>query len=155
MATFQFKGVDELISQYKTLGDNARDCIGKAIYNGADVVADAIRAEINGLKVTNQHGKGDLTSTQKKGLIDSFGIAKMQDDNGYFNVKLGFDGYNNQKTKKYPNGQPNAVIARSINSGTSFRKKNPFVDKATKANKAKCEEVMSKTVDEEIERLGN
>lgn len=153
MATFQFEGVDNLIAQYQTLFDNARECIGKAIYEGADVVADAVKAEIKALPVSNQYQSAGLNSLQKKGLIDGFGIAKMQDTNGLLNVKLGFAGYNHYTTKKYPNGQPNSVIARSINSGSSYRKKNPFVDRATKANKSKCESTMENKLNSEIQKL--
>lgn len=153
MATFQFEGVDNLIAQYQTLFDNARECIGKAIYEGADVVADAVKAEIKALPVSNQYNSGVVNSTQKKGLIDSFGIAGLRNDNGFLNVKLGFDGYNNYKTKKYPNGQPNSLIARSINSGSSYRKKNPFVDRATKATKSKCESTMEEQLNSEIQKL--
>ena len=152
MAKWDFKGVDELLAQYQRLSDNSRDCIGKAIYKGADIVADAVRAEIQALPVANQH-QGGISNIQKKGLSEGFGIAPMQDDNGYWNVKLGFDGYNDLHTHKYPNGQPNSVIARSINSGSSYRKKNPFVDRATRAKKSECEKVMKDTVDLEISKL--
>ena len=28
-----------------------------------------------------------------------------------WNIKIGFNGYNSQRTAKYPSGQPNSVIA--------------------------------------------
>ena len=153
MATWKFVGLDELVAEYNRVLNGEKDYIGKAVGAGAGIVADAVKTEIRGLPVNNQYNSGVITSVQKKGLIDGFGIARLQDDNGYLNVKLGFDGYNGQKTKKYPNGQPNSVIARSVNSGSSFRKKNPFVDRATRANKAKCEQVMERTINDEITKL--
>lgn len=153
MAKWKFEGVEELLSYYKELSDDTRECVGKAVYEGAGYVADAVKSATQALPVNNQYNSGGITSVQKKGLIDGFGISRMKDDNGYVNVKLGFDGYNGQKTKQYPNGQPNAVIARSVNSGSSFRKKIPFVDNATKAAKARCEEIMKNTVEESIEKI--
>ena len=91
-----------------------------------------------------------ISEEQKQGLINGFGIAPMQNDNGYLHVKLGFDGYNSVKTKNYPNGQPNSVIARSVNSGTSFRQRIPFVDNAVSRAKAAAEEKMIKKLDTEI-----
>lgn len=127
MASFQFKGVDNLIAQYQSLLGMTDEIIGKAVGAGAGIVADAVKAEIKALPVSNQYNSGVVNSTQKKGLIDGFGIAGMRNDNGFLNVKLGFDGYNNNKTKKYPNGQPNSLIARSINSGVHTVKKIPLL----------------------------
>ena len=71
----------------------------------------------------------------------------------YRHVKLGFDGYNKQRTKKYPKGQPNSVIARSINSGSTWRKKNPFIDRATRSSKAACEDKMAQIIESEIKKV--
>lgn len=60
------------------------------------------------------------------------------------NVKLGFDGYNGMKTKKYPKGQPNVLLARSIESGSSIAKKRPFVAPAVRKTKKAAEETMAK-----------
>ena len=43
MAKFQVgQGIDEYISQLQNLEFNSEDIIGRAIYKGADIVADAI-----------------------------------------------------------------------------------------------------------------
>lgn len=158
MAKWTFKGLDTLVSKYEALSNGADNYIGEAVGAGAGVVANAVKEAIKGLPVNggyqDEGQKDGITSVQKAGLIEGFGIARMQNDNGYLNVKLGFDGYNKQKTHQYPQGQPNSLIARSINSGSSFRKKNPFVDRATKASKARCEQVMAEKLDEAIQRLG-
>ena len=73
--------------------------------------------------------------------------------NGFYNVKIGFDGYNSVKTKRWPSGQPNAMVARSIESGTSWMTKQPFMRKAEQASKSQCEHVMSETVDIEIKKI--
>ena len=158
MARFNIgRGIDDYIAQLGNLADGSGDAVGHAVYQGAKVVADAIKSEIGGIPV-NDHPPilkggqkiGTITTKQKQGLIDGFGISKMKDESGYKNVKIGFSGYNGEKTDKYPNGQPNPMIARAVNSGTSFRTKNAFVDRATRKNRAQAEEAMKKTIDEEI-----
>ena len=85
--------------------------------------------------------------------MDGFGISRLKDDDGFVNVKLGFDGYNSTKTEKYPNGQPNVLIARSVNSGTTFRKKTKFVDKAVDSAKKAAEAAMDAACSREIEKI--
>lgn len=159
MATMKWKGLDEYVAKLEKIHE-PREFIGEAVYVGAAVVADAVKAQINGLPVANQFAKSGerintITSTQKKGLQDGFGIARMKKDGDFYNVKLGFNGYNGQKTKKYPNGQPNSVIARSLCSGTSFRQKNDFVGRAIRATRAQAEQAMEKKLDEILEKRMN
>ena len=90
----------------------------------------------------------------REGLADSLGIASMQDDGtGYLNVKIGFDGYNGIKTQRWPNGQPNQMVARSVESGTTWMKKNPFVRKAVTASRKRALEYMKDSVDRSIEEI--
>lgn len=159
MAKVTFKGISAYVDKLEKLRGSSDDVIGRAVYDGAAVVADAIRKEIDAIPILkNQKGSSEnlidgVTRIQKKGLQDGFGISPVQNDLGFINVKLGFAGYNKTKTKKYPQGQPNALIARSVNSGTSFRKKRRFVDKAVTASRAKAENAMGKSLDDNIEKI--
>ena len=161
MAKFMFKGLDELESQLSQLAtsDSIRAVCGATIYAGADVVANEIRKGIDALPVVDHRVKGSedhkiagLTSAQKKGLQESFGITPLSQEDGYYNVKLGFDGYNSVRTKKYPGGQPNSMIARSVNSGTSFRQKIPFVDTAVRKAKNPALQAMETACDDAIKK---
>lgn len=146
MAKFQVgSGIDQYIDQLRNLEYTGRETIGKAIYVGADIVADAVKANINALP------SSACTDVEKAGLIAGFGIAKMQDENGYFNVKLGFDGYNDNVTKKWPKGKPNSMIARSIEAGTSWKPKHPFVAPAVRANKDAAEKAMAEEIEKSIQ----
>lgn len=160
MATIQTKGLDELIAKMERLTtlSNSREFVGRAIYEGAAVAKGGLLSQVNALPVEQKYAKdGELlrgiTSVQKKGLLEGFGIAKMRKDGGTQNVKLGFDGYNGQKTHKWPNGQPNAVIARSIVSGTSFRAKNDFIGKAVRATKAQAIKAMCDEIWDQINKI--
>ena len=159
MATFQFGGIDNYITQLNKLQAATKDdVIGKTVYAGAAVVADAVKDAIRSLPVGSGHAaQGELVDTvtlpQKEGLLDGFGISRMKDDDGFVNVKLGFAGYNATRTDKYPQGQPNALIARAVNSGTTFRKKTRFVDKAVSASKKSAEAAMDAACNREIEKI--
>nr|DAI81919.1 MAG TPA: hypothetical protein [Caudoviricetes sp.] len=156
MATFQFGGIDNYIKQLNKLQQSTKDgVVGKTVYAGAAVVANRLRAATEDLPEGRENEAifGAVTPAQKRGLLDGFGISRMRDDDGFVNVKLGFDGYNSVKTKKYPNGQPNALVARAVNSGTSFRKKTRFVDKAVNASKKTAEAAMDAACSREIEKI--
>ena len=149
--------MDKYISKLEKL-TNTREYIGEAVYDGAAVVADAMKAQIASLPVAQKFAKdggkiGTITSVQKAGLVEGFGISKMRKDGDYYNVKLGFDGYNGQNTHKYPHGVPNSIIARSLVSGTSFRQKNDFVGRATRGSKQKAEQAMEKKLDEALRKI--
>ena len=103
MAKFQFEGVDKLVQQYEKLNKNTEKVIGSAIYNGAGVVMKAVKSGVEGIATDNRFGTAENpvsgpTTIQKIGLQHALGIAKMRNDNGFWNVKIGFDGYNNVKT---------------------------------------------------------
>lgn len=162
MAKYQFPGLEEYARYLQKIGANTPEICGKVVYAMADIVADQVRENITKLPtVTEAEALGayranettDLTKAQKKGLEDGFGISPMQNDNGYYNVKLGFDGYNKVKTRKYPQGQPNAMIARAVESGSSVRKKNPFVRRAVNATQKQAVEKGKQVADEEIAKI--
>lgn len=159
MARFEFSGIDNYISQLNKLQQSTKDgVVGKTVYAGAEVVADSVRRAIQALPVGDGRARdGGLIDTvtlpQKAGLLDGFGISRMKDDDGFVNVKLGFAGYNATRTRRYPRGQPNALIARSVNSGTTFRKKTKFVDKAVNSARKAAEAAMDAACSREIEKI--
>lgn len=159
MAFIRFDGIDDYIAQLQKLNTNTDEIIGKAIYAGAGVVADAVKQNIQALPVITGYGTtekplpGGVTSVQKSGLLDGFGISHMQETKGYLNVKLGFDGYNRTKTEKYPQGQPNQLVARGVESGTSWKQKKPFIRPATTRSRKAAETEMKRVLDEEIEKI--
>ena len=160
MATIKFKNGDEYITKISKLEANTRDQVcGKAIYGAAEIVADEIRAQLKKVP-TDESGDsywGEVDGPkkiQKKGLYESLGIAEMQDDGrGFLNVKIGFDGYNKIRTKRWPQGQPNQMIARSVERGTSFMKANPFVKPAMQECRKRAMKYMKQSVDESIEKI--
>lgn len=159
MAKFQFNGMKEYAEYLQRIGANTKEICGVGVYAMAEVVTDKIRANLDALPTVEEsealaayreQRKTSLTSAQKKGLQASLGISKIENDNGYWNVKVGFDGYNKVKTRKYPNGQPNALIARATESGSSVREKTPFVRPAVSASQKKALEAAKIKIDQRI-----
>ena len=156
------KWLNDYIAQLQKIGEDTEELCGQVVYEMAAVVADEVKKNINALPaepdteaLAAYQEKTDppITYSQKKGLQEGFGISPMQEANGYLNVKLGFDGYNSTKTRKYPKGQPNAMIARAIESGSSIRKKRPFIRPAVNKEKKKAIEKGQAVIDERIEAI--
>lgn len=159
MAKITFPGLNDYELMISKLSKGVDDIAGKAIYAGAGIVADAIKENIKALPIVRGYGTekdplpGGVTAPQKAGLIDGMGISPMQSDAGYLNVKIGFDGYNATKTEKYPQGQPNQLVARGVESGTSWKEKKPFIRPAINASKSRAEAEMARILDQEIEKI--
>lgn len=162
MAKCQFKGLEEYARYLQKIQKNTPEILGKGVYEMAGVVADQVKSNIEALPAVNdlynirayrEGKKSKLSKKQKQGLINGFGISTMEKDNGYLNVKLGFDGYNDVITKKYPKGQPNVLVARSIESGTSYMDKTPFMRPAVSAAEKKAIEKCKITIDKEIAKI--
>lgn len=163
MAKIEFKGIDEYVKVLAKLEHGGKGIIKAAVYEGADEVADAIRANVSSLPVISTHEaivnwrqdvpNDGITAEQKQGLLDGFGLSPMKEEGGFIFTKAGFTGYNGVKTKAYPNGQPNPLIARSLESGSSARKKHPFVRPAVNKSKAAAVQRMGAKLDEMLTKV--
>ena len=126
MARLSFPGLADYERRLSRLMEGVPQIAGKAIYAGADLVADEIRKGIDGLP--------QQTGVTKQGL-----------EGGYLNVKIGFDGYNAR-------GIPNALMARVFERGTSTVKKRPFVRLAVNRAKGPAEARMAGVLEEEMKK---
>lgn len=164
MATMKVNGLEEYSEKLAILFKDTEDVARKAVHDGAEIVADTIKAGLKTLPI--QEGKNGLppyvqdgemltgiSRKQKQDLIDAFGLAPIENDDGYIQTKAGLDGYGSVKTKKYPKGLPNALLMRSIESGSSFRKKNPVFRKAVNQSRQKAVEKMGETINEETKKI--
>ena len=87
-------------------------------------------------------------------MADSFGLTPIErDKNGFLHTKAGFDGYGSHPTKQYPQGVPNQLLARAVESGSSAREKTPFVRPAVTKTKKAAVEAMQAEIDKEIKKL--
>ena len=160
MATIQFKKGDAYLFKLSKLALTAKTgVIGPALYEAGNLIADAIRTELENVPTDNRYVVGNEMAEgpnkyQKEGLMRSLGIAKMRENEaGNYDIKIGFDGYNGIATNRWPNGQPNQMVARSVERGTSWMKPNPFVKRAVNKNRKNAINVMKITVDKKIQEI--
>lgn len=159
MATISFKNGDEYLMRISKLESALKDEIcGAAIYGAAGIVADQIREQLEAVPTDESYGtaseptRGPKTA-QKTALLYSLGISSMEERDSYYDVKIGFDGYNRIATKRWPHGQPNQLVARSVARGTSWMKSNDFVKKAVAASRKRALAFMKNSVDKSIQKI--
>jgi len=145
---------DELELKLSRMYTHTDDICKKAIYEGAKVMADAMKAEIDALPVDDSKHEWDkmrsgIRTIQKIGLQKSFGVAPFRESNGVWDTHLGFEGYN-EMVSNYYTGQANSMIARSVNAGTSFLRANPFIDRTSRNFGMKARERMEEVIKEEL-----
>ena len=145
--------INEYLQIIRSLGENADDVVKKAVYEGSAIIANQVSANISAIPIdeswgTESHPKNGITAVEKAGLQDSFGIADMQDDNGFINTLIGF-----QQPDYNANGKANIMIARATQSGTSFSRKNPFFANALRATRGQARERMVQVAEEELKKL--
>lgn len=155
--SFEFVGFDEYMAKLNELQANTTSLIKRAVYDGAAVVANEVRASIEALPSTDRNPpKGEqlgVLDYEKDGLLEGLGLSGMKNDDGFIYTHVGFEGYNRLKSKKYPKGHPNSMIARSIESGSSVRAKHPFMRKALQNAKQKAINAMAARLDEDISNI--
>ena len=162
MAKITFKGLEAYIRELEKLKGDEEVMISRSIYPGAAIIANEIKSGMGNMK-TREDGKmyrhGEMapgpTEQEKADMISYFGLAPMRNDSGFINTKAGFDGYGHHKTKSYPKGVPNALVARACESGTSWMQKQPFMREAVNAARKPAQKAIREAFDEEIrKRMG-
>lgn len=137
MARIAFRAGGDYALKLSKLSTNSEEIAKKAIYEGAKIVADQIKANLEG--VLSEEATGDL--------IESFGVTPIErDKDGNWNAKIGFDGYDR-------NGVPNQLKARVLESGSSKQGKRPYIRPAVTKTRKKVLKKMEEVIDYEIKKL--
>lgn len=155
MAKFKVTGIDVAFSEFGEIAKDSEGIAKMAVYDGAKVLADAVKKNINALPTRDpktHKGKKGATPEEKAALQRGFGIAQMRSGGGSIDTVLGFEGYDSNTTPRYPQGHPIPMIARTIESGTSWLTKTPFIKPAIASSKGQAEEAMARRFDEEISK---
>lgn len=139
--------INSFIGDLENYKDHIEEISRRAIYDGAKVLADQIRKSIEKLDTS-----GRTKDYEVDGLLDGLGVTPMKQNSQRIDAKIGMHGYNKHKTTKYPQGQPNAMIARSIESGTSFRRAQPFIAPTVSRYKDQAEHAMSEEFDRQTRK---
>ena len=137
----QWTGTEELLRKMEKLPEKAEKIASEALYEGAGVMADAITQSVHSIQTEEfkyaSGGKKRKPSPEEKAILESakHGIAKFRKDGTSVQTSIGFEnaGYAKLGDKEVPI----PLIANSINHGTSFMQKQPFLRKAFSQNKGK------------------
>ena len=133
--TIKTDGIEELDRILGELKGKAMEVAKVSLYEGAAIVADAFSAAARSIRTEPYKGKKEkrLPSPEEKAvLIGRTGIARFKEGGGEVDTLIGVTeaaGY------AYIGHTKKAVrlIARSINSGTSFMDRQPVFRKAKNA----------------------
>lgn len=134
----------------------------RALYDGMGLAADGVRQNIDSLSRVSdvefihawEAGVPSLICvSQKNGLREGFGITPMKKKGSNISVRCGFDGYNSIRTKRWPNGQPNQMVAGSCESGSTAMIKQPFIRPAYERLYLDIQRRMRKTAKAEIKKI--
>lgn len=159
----KISGMDEISQMLSQCGERAEAIAAKALYNGAGTVADAVKAQMSKIKTgattyREAYRKTGirLPSVEEKEIVERYcqpGIKKFDKNGSEVSTSIGLkaDGYAMLNGKMVPV----AVIARSINSGTSFMDKQPFVKKGVNTVKKAVEAQISADIDAGMQSIIN
>jgi HK97 gp10 family phage protein len=157
MANLKTTGLNETIKMLEKIEDDTDYIIEEALKESGGVVCDVCRKEISSLRTSDQYeggnGKRFAKPSDIKGLLDSLGYSPVQLNGTVFDIKCGWGGYNKNKTKKYPNGHANKMIANAINAGTSFQIAQPFINRTAKKSKEEAIQKIQEVFDKAIKNL--
>lgn len=159
MPSIKVDGLDETISKIKALGEDFEPVQKQAVYAGMSVIRDEVIKQINALPVQQGYIIKDklprnvITRREKEQLLKHIGIASMETKNGTVSTSISFDGYTDIVTKKYKQGLPAVLVARSINSGSSVRQKHPFMRQAQAAAKTRAKEAAANAAHEALGKM--
>lgn len=154
-------GMAEISEQLTQLGDTAPAVAGQALYDGAGLMADELTKGANTIQTapfkwaSRSRGETRMPSPEEKQIVldAGVGIAKFKKSGAEVDTSVGYRnaGY----AKLAGKTRPIPVIVNSINSGTSFMKKQPFVRRTARAAAAKVTAKMKQTIEAAWNKLLN
>ena len=153
--TLKVDGMKEISDALTQMEDKAPAIAAQALYEGAAIVADAVNKGAASIRTEPFTYKKEmrLPSPEEKEIVQKAeaGIAKFHNTGAEVDTSIGFRnaGYAelNGKTVPIP------LIVNSINSGTSFMQKQPFIRKAGAQSAPKALQVMKKKIEEAFEAI--
>ena len=164
-------GIEQTLDR---LYNAAEKATAKGLYKGAGIVADNLNASVNSIHTEvfeyATDGYKRPPSPEEKAVLQSsaHGIAKFHSNGIEMDTSVGFDnagyatfgkgkvfGKMKYGRHKGERGIPIPMLARAINSGTSFREKQPFLNRAWSKSKSAADEAIRTTVDAELQKAAD
>lgn len=152
-------GMAEISETLSKMDEKAPGVASKALYEGAGIMADEIKKSAATIRTasfkwaSSRKGQTRLPSPEEKEIVmqADAGIAKFNKNGTEVDTSVGFRnaGYTQLKGKTVPIPK----IVNSINSGTSFMNKQPFVRKAASSGGKKAIAAMKEVIETEFEAM--
>jgi len=153
--TMKTVGLDEVMSTLARLNKDAEKVAAESLYEGAGIIADAFANAAKSIRTEpfKYKKKQRLPSPEEKAaIVGKTGIAKFNANGSEVNTLIGVSG-----AAGYADigGKPKAVrlIARSINSGTSFMPKQPVFRKAKSASQKAAKAAIIRKAEEMLNEI--
>ena len=154
--TVKTTGMKEVQEMLETLAESAPKAAAYGLYDGAGAMQKEMETQAKLIRTAPfkyaSGGETRLPSPEEKAIVEkgAIGVAKFQKDDDGCNTSVGFSrsGYAMLAGRLVPI----PLIANSINSGTSFMNKQPFVRKAKTAGGKKAVDVMKKSITDYLEK---
>ena len=159
--TIRTNGLDELNRILAELGANANKVAAMSLYEGAAVVADAFTRGANAIVTEpfNYVARPEMTGTmrypspaEKAAVVGKSGIAKFKESGSEIDTVVGITG-NAGYAEVGGERKPVLLIARSINTGTSFMHKQPVFRKAVTQSKSAARAAIVAKADEKFNEI--
>ena len=137
MAKCTYTLPEELLKKLSKLGSRMDEVSETVLKAGGEVVLEKVKSNLEG--VLSGKSSGELAS--------SLGLSGVRlDKNGNANVKVGF-------SEPRKDGTSNAMIANVLEYGKHNQPAKPFLKPAKTQSKKQCIEIMTKTLEEEIDKI--
>ncbi len=155
---YQMKGLKNFVDRLAVISNPlvANAMVERAVHEGSRIVDNMTMKELEALPVDNRpyvdvkNGEDKRTSimqVQKDHLLVAFGTSPIENRNDFINRKTGVDNSRNKL------GQKAVTVARRLENGTSYMKKNPVFSRASRKARKPCLEEMQKSLDESYKAL--
>lgn len=136
MAKCTYKLPEDLLKKLSTIGSKMDEISEVVLEAGGEIVLDKVKSNL----------EGSLSGESSGELVSSLGLSGVRiDRNGNSNIKIGF-------SEPRKDGGSNAMVANIIEYGKHGQPAKPFLKPAKSSSKKQCIEVMTKKLEEEINK---
>ena len=153
--TMKVVGLDNVMNTLARLNKDAEAVAAQSLYEGAGIIADAFASAARSIRTEpfTYKKKQRLPSPEEKAaIVGKTGIAHFNANGSEVNTLIGVSG-----AAGYADigGKPKAVrlIARAINSGTSFMPKQPVFRKAKSASQKAAKAAIIRKAEEMLNEI--
>ena len=140
------QGGEEFAALLYRMAEDSEEAAKEAVRAGAGLLADRLREDYQAVLGKDSTGQ----------MLQAMGITPVKLSNkGWWNAKVGFDGYDLRRFKSWPKGVPHQLKARVIESGRKGqkRKQHQIVEKALKTYREQILSEMEQTIRKRIDQM--